>query len=177
MVREIQDLPSLDPENPEGPRQARMRSRYNLVLMDDKAQFDGATSHEIRDHFSAWVAEELPKPVRETEELDCDAIRRNDTSEESWPDLLRYGSRYNYCLFVDDICLEPLDHMGSPVVNILARDFGHLEPEKRGYTIHPQYEDGQTEDYSEDVGWMYMEAVQYTFFLWLLFGRSHCVGR
>lgn len=36
-----------------------LASQHHPVLMDDKARFDGANSHEIRDHFSLWVADEL----------------------------------------------------------------------------------------------------------------------
>jgi hypothetical protein len=32
---------------------------HQLVINDDVTKFDGATSHEIRDHFNVWVEEQL----------------------------------------------------------------------------------------------------------------------
>ena len=31
-----------------------------MIIMDDKAKYDGATSHDIRDHFTSWVFDNLP---------------------------------------------------------------------------------------------------------------------
>ncbi|EQL34429.1 hypothetical protein BDFG_03776 [Blastomyces dermatitidis ATCC 26199] len=83
-----------------------------------------------------------------------------------------FGARYNFCLFVDDICLESLNHMGLPVVKILRRDFGHLEPEKRWYTIYPGFEDGRTAEHYQDVGWMYMDVLSYPEF-YAYFSKEH----
>ncbi|EGD85649.2 hypothetical protein H103_06570 [Trichophyton rubrum CBS 288.86] len=34
--------------------------RHEMIIMDDKAKYDGATSHDIRDHFTSWVFDNLP---------------------------------------------------------------------------------------------------------------------
>ncbi|KAK2733887.1 hypothetical protein FQN57_001937 [Myotisia sp. PD_48] len=72
-----------------------------------------------------------------------------------------YGTRYDMCLFADDICLESIEHMSFPVVKILDRWFGHLPLEKRGYAIHPEHDDGETDEDDEDVGWMYTELYEF----------------
>ena len=74
--------------------------------------------------------------------------------------------RYNYCLFVDDICLESMDYPGvdSPVVKILDKDWGPLSLEERDYTVYAPFHDGVTEHGEEDVGWMYLPVLNY---LWM----------
>lgn len=69
-----------------------------------------------------------------------------------------HGARYNFALFVDDICLESLDHMHSPVVKIMSKQWPTLTPEERNYEVYPGWEDGTTEIGEEDVGWMYMHV-------------------
>jgi hypothetical protein len=125
---------------------------HQLVINDDVTKFDGATSHEIRDHFNAWVEEQLPLVANYPERLH---MFGGSCPEYS------FGARFNYALFVDDICLESLDHMTSPVVKILYKQWGNLTPEERNYKIHPDWHDGTTEMDEEDVGWMYMCADEY----------------
>ena len=71
------------------------------------------------------------------------------------------GTRYNFCLFVDDICLESLDRMGLPVIKVLCRFSGVRGLDERDYVVHPEYEDGETEEAEEDVGWMYTHVLDY----------------
>lgn len=70
------------------------------------------------------------------------------------------GPRYNFCLFVDDICLESLDEM-SPVMKILWKQWGGREPTDRQYEIHPDWEDGEKDKWEEDFGWMYIPVDKY----------------
>ncbi|EEQ30658.1 conserved hypothetical protein [Microsporum canis CBS 113480] len=58
-------------------------------------------------------------------------------------------------------CLESVDHMDLPVVKLLAKHFGARDPAERDYIIHPDYEDGETDNEEEDVGWMYLEVYNY----------------
>ncbi|KAM5438562.1 hypothetical protein MferCBS31731_004853 [Microsporum ferrugineum] len=108
--------------------------------MDDKAKFDGVTSHDIRGHFTSWLTL-VNHPHGKGRERD-------------------FGTRYNFCLF-DDICLESVDHMDLPVVELLAKHFGARDPAERDYIIHPDYEDGETDNEEEDAGWMYLEVYNY----------------
>ena len=181
MVREIQATVKPDPELPRRDIVDRVLARHDLRIMDDRAQFDGATSHELRDHFVSWVIDELPKRLHayELERIDWDAMRRNEGYDEEHPCAVPpdvrsglYGARYDFCLFVDNICLESLDHMDPPVVKMLKRDWGHLAPEKRGYTVYPGYEDGCTEEDSEEVGWMYIDVLSYMDF-YARFSKDH----
>jgi hypothetical protein len=72
--------------------------------------------------------------------------------------------RYKYCLFVDQICLEAVEHMDNfwAVVKLIHPDWEpYLTPEELLQEVHPPYHDGITEHYEEDVGWMYMELSSY----------------
>ncbi|KAL4976407.1 hypothetical protein BDW66DRAFT_134907 [Aspergillus desertorum] len=77
------------------------------------------------------------------------------------------GTRYNFCLFVDEICLESLDETPRrPVVKILLKDSEKPTPEDYHSNVYSLcakhgYEDGITNDPEEDVGWMYMEVYNY----------------
>ena len=62
--------------------------------------------------------------------------------------------------------------MRTPVVKILRRDWGHLAPEKRGYTVNPGFEDGHTAEPREDVGWMYIDVLSYME-LYAYFSQDH----
>lgn len=131
-------------------------SSYEPVIFDDKEKFDGATSHEVRDHFSVWVAEQLPQIVASPGILP----RLQNPLTKLGPEA-GLGQRWNFCLFVDDICLESLDHMFFPVVKLLYKQWGRLEPHERTYEVHPSWEDGVTDIDEEDVGWMYMDICSY----------------
>jgi hypothetical protein len=131
--------------------------RHKLVIVEDKEKLEGATSHDVRDHFTAWVAEEVPRVLSRPKEF---FAREECYSYDFSPEWI-LGTRYNFCLFVDDICLESLDEMTFPVVKLLWAQWGHLEPHERNYTVHPDYDDGETDEDEEDVGWMYMSVIDY----------------
>ncbi|KLJ12566.1 hypothetical protein EMPG_12394 [Blastomyces silverae] len=122
--------------------------RHELIVVDDRTQLDGASSHVVRDHFNRFVQNEmdklpkLPESEREEEEL----LRKKIAS----------ATRYNFCLFVDDISLESMKHMPEPVIKLLCREWGPLPVQEGEYTVHPDFEDGKTADEKEDVGWRYI---------------------
>lgn len=60
--------------------------------------------------------------------------------------------RWNYCLFIDDMCLRSLKTSFSLVK--LTTDWHG----KRAETVAEGYEDGETDDEMEEVGWMYTEV-------------------
>ncbi|KAL4967026.1 uncharacterized protein BDV14DRAFT_170480 [Aspergillus stella-maris] len=121
---------------------------HRLTAMDDAAKYDGATPHDIRDQLYSWVKKELPTVLKDPKRLN-DPVLGTYELEAATP---RLGSRYNFCLFVDDICLESFDRMNMPVVKLLCRFRGYREPGDREYEVHPMFEDGETEDNEEDVG-------------------------
>ncbi|PGH07490.1 hypothetical protein GX51_01791 [Blastomyces parvus] len=122
--------------------------RHELIVMDDKTQLDGASSHVVRDHFNRFVRSEMDKlpKLPESEREEEEGLRKQIAS----------ATRYNFCLFVDDISLESIKHMTEPVIKVLCREWGPLPAQERGYAIHPNFEDGKTADEKEDVGWMYI---------------------
>ncbi|KAL2130078.1 hypothetical protein VTI74DRAFT_6916 [Chaetomium olivicolor] len=124
-----------------------------LEALGNRIQEDlrpSTTSHEVRDHFRSWVQKDLE-----------DRLRPDATNLDDYAGWLRATStpRYEYCLFVDDICLESVDHPGidSPVVKLLCKNWESPFPlEERNYTVPAPFHDGATEYDEEDVGWMYM---------------------
>ncbi|EFR02317.1 hypothetical protein MGYG_05314 [Nannizzia gypsea CBS 118893] len=132
---------------------------HEMTIIEDNTKFDGATSHNIRDHFTTWVADTvMERMVTAPSEPEQREIR-DPYKEDPGPEWIM-GTRYNFCLFVDDICLESLEYMTFPVVKVLAKNFGARKPDNRDYTIYPGWEDGETNEGSEEVGWMYTHAME-----------------
>lgn len=127
---------------------------HHLHAIDDETLY-GATSHQVRDHFQSWVPKNLEDRLRP------DAANPQD--DVDW----LYATctpRYEYCLFVDDLCLESVDHPGvnSPVVKLLCKNWeSPFPPQERNYTVPAPFHDGATEYEEEDVGWMYMPLQEY----------------
>lgn len=140
-------------------------ARHELVLMDDVNRFDGAPTHDVREHFRSWVADELPRNLTDEErgrdEFSHEALVRADRGAENPGPEWFLGTRWNFCLVVDDVCLESLDEMSLPVVKILWKQWGPLKPEERDYQVHEGWDDGQTDDEEEDVGWMYLSVCEH----------------
>ena len=70
--------------------------------------------------------------------------------------------RYKYCLVVDEICLESLEHLEGlgHLVKLVCRDWGWFwRPEEKLRGVHPPFYDGISEYDDEDVGWMYMSLL------------------
>ncbi|KAJ5875525.1 uncharacterized protein N7473_012872 [Penicillium subrubescens] len=137
-------------ENARGPEAADMLPYHQLIIKNDPKKFDGATSHEVRDHFNIWVAEQLPL-VSSSPRCLQQELREDKPYHQPGPEY-GFGARYNFALFVDDICLESLDHMHRPVVKIMSKQWPTLTPEERNYEVNPGWEDGTTEMGEEDVG-------------------------
>ncbi|KAL5356161.1 hypothetical protein BJX96DRAFT_162241 [Aspergillus floccosus] len=116
---------------------------HQPIFLNDRSKFNGATSHDVRDHFNIWTNAQTAQ-----------------ISMRGW--WLKNAARYNFCLFVDEICLESLVHMeGDPVVKVLSRGSMYLPPEERDYQVHPNWEDGVTDEPDEYVGWTYARANEY----------------
>lgn len=75
------------------------------------------------------------------------------------------GARYNFCLLIDDICLESLDKMFSPVMKLVTRNWAAGEQDLEGKGEEewedPGYEGGVSNNEFEDVGWMYKDVSEY----------------
>ncbi|KAI0406598.1 putative muramidase [Xylaria palmicola] len=118
---------------------------HHLRTVDD----DGATTHAVRDHFHQWVPQDIQSRLPEGSTASAEDLESSGATS---------SPRYEYCLLVDDLCLESLDYpsLNSPIVKLVARHWGPLDEVERQAPIHPDFHDGQTEYAEEDVGWMYM---------------------
>ncbi|KAI7778282.1 hypothetical protein LA080_002390 [Diaporthe eres] len=131
---------------------------HDLHVVNERPsqQSHGATSYQVREHFNSWVAQSLanrlsPNSVTTIEDLGW-------TNTTNTP-------RYEYCLVVDSLCLESLDHPSliSPVVKLVDKNWGDpLSPQERqSAQVYPGFHDGITEEWEEDVGWMYLSIIEY----------------
>ena len=145
-----------------GEERTELLEAHDLVVHDEP-KFNGATSHEVRDHLHGWVAEQLPKVVDTPETLQRILESYSEKQRKFPGPEYGFGARFNLALFVDDICLETLDHMRTcnPVVKIMYKQWGNLSPEERNYQIDPEWHDGTTDEEQEDVGWIYMSVADY----------------
>lgn len=140
-------------------RQALL-ARHQLVVMNDRSQFDGATPDQVREHFSKWAVDELRLNWRDQ------PIPDDQVAEIEAGDGMVYsaGTRYNFCLLVDDVCLESLAKMSSPVVKLVKKHWVPDEQdlgEKEGEGDNPGWEEGVTNNEFEDMGWMYIYISDY----------------
>ncbi len=139
---------------------------HQLVVMDDRARFEDATPDLVRGHFRKWAVEELGRHWREPP-MPEDKVGEAGIDDEV---VSCAGTRYNFCLLVDDICLESLDKMWSPVVKLVRRSwvpYGEEElddlrgEEEEDDEDNPGWEGGVTNNEFEDVGWMYGYVTDY----------------
>lgn len=137
--------------------QSDLSSRHHLVLMDDQSKFEGAGPAEIREHFNSWSVDELRRNCRAGHEPPI---------KNGIPRFVA-GPRYNYCFLVDDVCLESLQKMASPVVKLInshwTPDSEQDEPEEYEDEEDEKldWEGGETNCDLEDVGWMYVNTYDY----------------
>lgn len=117
-----------------------------------------ATSHQVREHFQAWVPKNLDERLRP------DATPSKQ--DVDWR-LASETPRYEYCLFVDDFCIESWDPDSTrlPVVKLLRKDWEPESPtssprEEEQEPPSPFY-DGFTDNDEEDVGWMFLSVDDY----------------
>jgi hypothetical protein len=143
-------------------------SHFELTVMEDEERFASADSHTIREAFREWVADDLPPRVRYPDrEGGIDHVRAMIRStirepheyimnEEPLHPWWEAPPRWCFCLLVDDICLRSLNRPDGhgAVLKIVNLRFhkGRCE------SIAEGWEDGETDDPSEDVGWMYAGA-------------------
>lgn len=159
----LEGLPYEPAPNPE------LYHRHRFEIMDDQSQFEGATIDALREKFSAWVRDEYRINCKDDqrpsdEELDADMAGRLGN--------LSGGTRYNFFLVVDEICLESLDQQCGAVVKLVQRvegdaDDGYSKEEIEEIGPRKEYsewEGGITEGEFENVGWMYIETSDYVAF-------------
>ncbi|KAI3333524.1 hypothetical protein F4824DRAFT_490890 [Ustulina deusta] len=135
-------------------------AHHDLHVIDD----NGVTSHQVREHFRAWASKNLAARLK--------ADAGTTIEDISWKPAT-FTARYQFCLFIDSVCLESLDHTESvnglnfPVVKLLDKEWPRpdLSPEERQKLVEqPDINDFEIpEDYADeaDVGWMYVPLYQY----------------
>ncbi|KAF9250050.1 hypothetical protein DTO027I6_243 [Penicillium roqueforti] len=124
----------------EGNQRMDLLLHHQLVINNDMAKVNSATSHEIRNHFNEWVADQLPQVVASPEMLEY-------LQSQKLPDHL--GPQYG------------LGARFDPVVKVLSGFWGNMTPQEREYQIHPDWHDGETDDELEMAGWMYIPIQTY----------------
>ncbi|KAF3011654.1 hypothetical protein E8E14_004319 [Neopestalotiopsis sp. 37M] len=134
--------------------------RHRMEVLEDAVALQGATSHIVRARFAGWAAAELRRHWRPAEAApDEETARAADVHSPGYS----AGARYNYCLQVDEICIESLGHMPSPVVKLVRKKWEGDQPEV-GVEAggHDEWE-AADEDFAEeeDVGWMYVPLCDY----------------
>ncbi|KAG6116884.1 hypothetical protein E4U13_001562 [Claviceps humidiphila] len=137
---------------------------HNLHAIDDPPLY-GASIDQVRDHFRSWIPDNVKSRLRPG----VTSLRDN-----GYKCLVDMTPRYQVCLYVDDLCIESLDqdHADCPVVKILDKDWVPYSPEEikiiketeglaDDATTPAPFHDGLTDDWEENVGWMYMPVASY----------------
>lgn len=135
--------------------------RLSHAFIEDRATLGGAGVRDVRRRFTFWAAEELRRNWRvgETPPMEGEARRAGVEGPGYFA-----GTRYNYCLLVDEVCLESLDRIASPVVKLVKKGFIDEEEGgggRSGVVASSGWEDGVTDSEEEDVGWMYLPMADY----------------
>ncbi|KAK1763087.1 hypothetical protein QBC33DRAFT_550320 [Phialemonium atrogriseum] len=147
-------------ESLEGNDRQDLLARHQLVVMNNRLQFDGATTDQVRKHFSKWVVDELRRNWQD-QPIPDDQVAKLGADDGM---IYSAGTRYNFCLLVDNVCLESLAKMPSPVVKLVEKrwvpDVQDLGKEE-GEGDNSGWEGGVTNNEFEDVGWMYMYVHDY----------------
>jgi hypothetical protein len=142
-----------------------IRARHQLVIMDDRSQFDGATIDQVRSHFRTWSLEELKRNWRHPP-MPEDVVAKIEAGVPGEDD--DAGVRYNFCLVVDDLCLESVERMKySPVMKLVDKRWKSYDPDELPTTDEIEedrnlgWEGGVTNSEYEAVGWMYIDTGGY----------------
>jgi hypothetical protein len=152
-------------ESLEDHEQGHLFPRHELTIIEDETSFAGADSHTVRDAFRTWVAEDLTPRLKNKERWGGEKqVRTKPCSDDDHSGgehpIATLPTRWIYCLFVDEACIrslkDPADSRG-PRVKILTTDWRG----ERTSTVAEGWEDGETDDECEEVGWMYMSVYDY----------------
>jgi hypothetical protein len=157
--------------------QEELLSRHEITTIEDEATLAGAgaKSYAARRAFRAWVADDLPQRVND----DClehyggltqarDKLRSNVGHDDAANLAAAMPPRWKYCIFVDEDCLRSLKpeedpEWQDPALKILTTDFTAEEEEEGAPTeeFTRDWDGGETDDDWEDVGWMYIDTMDY----------------
>ncbi|KAK7981401.1 hypothetical protein PG988_003639 [Apiospora saccharicola] len=138
---------------------------HDLRAIDDPALY-GATHGQVREHFLSWGLNDLKTKLYP----DIDPTMKYLSTRYHGPEYHR--PRYQYCLIVDDICLESFDQAKDgydrffPAVKLLSLQWWGPTVEEEGVDGEVGSESHPTNDdvdwwFDQDVGWMYMSVSDY----------------
>jgi hypothetical protein len=107
-------------------RMETMGPRHQLLPVDDRKRFEGMTTHDVRKHFRSWVVDELE--VWLADRLSLEEMNEMRTGKKSATKIsvdMLIGTRYNICVYVDNSCLDSLDHEFSrgPMIKLVWKDW------------------------------------------------------
>lgn len=137
--------------------------RLSHAFVEDRAALCGAGVRDVRRRFTAWAAEELRRNWRRGGEMPPPTEEEARRAGVGGPGYFA-GARYNYCLLVDEVCLESLDRSASPVVKLVNKNFEDEEGGgggRSGVVASSGWEGGVMDSEEEDVGWMYLPVADY----------------
>lgn len=142
--------------------------RHQLLPMDDRERFEGMTTHDVRKHFRSWVVDELE--VWLADRLSLEEMNEMRTGKKSATktsvDIL-LGTRYNICVYVDDSCLDSLDHdlPRGPMIKLVWKDWvpqeTPIEEEEIDTEMPPDTDVGWTVLSVHEYNWMYGILCEY----------------
>lgn len=116
--------------------------RHEMVVFNDRTSLHGAEIRDIRTRFSRWASEELERNLAQAPGEDPSHERH--IAETT-------GVRYEYCLVVDELCLEATNRAPhSPLVMLVRKAWDEDQDWDRGDDPH-----------DENGGWMFRRASDY----------------
>jgi hypothetical protein len=139
---------------------------HDLTIIEDEAKLAGADQYTVCDAFCAWVANDLTPRVTD-EDLKshggAERIRIRLVSNESHGGLHPVQDltpRWKFCLAVDEDCLRSLQ-TNKPVVRLLTTEWDHDRDNAGTGTWHHGWDCSEIDEDPVEVGWMYMEVIDY----------------
>ncbi|KAI8942911.1 hypothetical protein NX059_000950 [Plenodomus lindquistii] len=147
-------------------------------MLEDEATLAGADSFAARRAFRAWIAADLPPQLCDDYLEDMgevahvrDKLSSNDAhcAPNGTPHpASAIPLRWQYCIFVDQDCLRSVEKgagdpdMQDPALKILTTDWTPDEGvEVPIEEFTRDWDGGETDDGAEEVGWMYMDMLEY----------------
>jgi hypothetical protein len=159
-ARMLSRLRSAVPEAFSSTDQTNILPRHQMTVIEDEEQLAGADSHTVGHLFRAWVADDLTPRLYDTDAYGGRAavhakLLRNDMYDLTDSVLPPFPPRWNFCLFVDQTCLQDLD-AGDAYRDVSIMLLTTKWQEDRVAKVAEGWADGETDEPMEEVGWMYI---------------------
>jgi hypothetical protein len=155
--------------------QVELLPHHEITTVEDEATLGGADSYAARRAFRAWVAADLPPRLHADRLKEYGGLAQarakllsNDAHASTNHPAAVMPPRWQYCIFIDQDCLRSLEkgpvepELKEPALKILTTDWkwdGEESPTEEFVTMN--WDGGQTDEEGEEVGWMYMDMLEY----------------